>query len=72
MQFHVPTWLWIAFICGVVVMLLVDLLVLHRDAHAISVREAAISSAIWITIALSFSLVLWGCSTMEAPLPRNT
>lgn len=60
MQFHVPTWLWIAFICGVVVMLLVDLLVLHRDAHAISVREAAISSAIWITIALSFSLVLWG------------
>ena len=60
MQFHVPVWLWIAFLGGVVVMLLVDLLVLHRDAHAISMREAAISSAIWITIALSFSLVLWG------------
>ncbi|MGB2756858.1 MAG: TerC family protein [Acidimicrobiia bacterium] len=59
-QFHVPVWLWIAFLGGVVVMLLVDLLVLHRDAHAISMREAAISSAIWITIALSFSLVLWG------------
>ena len=58
-QFHVPTWLWIAFLVGIVVMLLVDLLVLHKEAHEISMREAAITSAIWVTIGLSFSLVLW-------------
>jgi len=59
-RFHVPGWLWVAFIAGVVVMLLVDLLVLNREAHEVSVREAAITSAIWIAIGLSFSLVLWG------------
>ena len=59
-RFHVPGWLWVAFIAGVVVMLLVDLLVLNREAHEISVREAAITAAVWIAIGLSFSLVLWG------------
>jgi len=58
-RFHVPAWLWLAFIAGVVVMLLVDLLVLHRDAHEITVREAAIASSVWVTIGLGFSLVLW-------------
>jgi len=41
-------------------MLLVDLFVLNREAHEISIREAAITSSIWIAIGLSFSLVLWG------------
>ena len=59
-RFHVPSWLWVAFIAGVVAMLLVDLLVLNREAHEVSVREAAITSAVWIAIGLSFSLVLWG------------
>lgn len=59
-QFNVPAWLWVAFIVGVTVMLLLDLLVLNRNAHEISMREAAITSAVWITIGLSFSLVLWG------------
>lgn len=58
--FHVPAWLWVAFLAGIVAMLLVDLLVLHREAHDITVREAAITSAVWVAIGLSFSLVLWG------------
>ncbi|MCB0993552.1 MAG: TerC family protein [Acidimicrobiales bacterium] len=41
-------------------MLLVDLLVLHREAHEISVREAALTSAVWISIGVAFSLVVWG------------
>lgn len=40
-------------------MLLIDLLVLHREAHEISMKEAAITSAVWVAIGLSFSLVLW-------------
>lgn len=58
-QFHVPVWLWVAFIAGIVAMLLVDLLVLHREAHDISIREASITSAVWVAIGLGFSLVLW-------------
>ena len=58
-HFGVPPWLWVSFVVGVTVMLLVDLLVLNRRAHEISVREAAISSAIWIALGVAFSLVLW-------------
>ncbi len=58
-QFHVPVWLWIAFLVGIVIMLLVDLLVLHKEAHEISMKEAAVTSAVWVAIGLSFSLVLW-------------
>jgi tellurite resistance protein TerC len=57
--FHVPVWLWFAFLAGVVAMLLVDLLVLHKEAHDVTIREAAITSIVWIAIGLSFSLVLW-------------
>ena len=59
-RFHVPLWLWFAFMGGVMAMLLIDLLVLHKEAHEITFREAAVASAVWIGIGLSFSLVLWG------------
>jgi tellurite resistance protein TerC len=58
-RFDVPSWLWVAFIAGVGVLLLVDLFVLHRHAHEIAMREATITSAIWIAIGLSFSLPVW-------------
>jgi tellurite resistance protein TerC len=40
-------------------MLLFDILVLHRRAHVIHTREAAIESAVWVGIGLSFTLVMW-------------
>ena len=40
-------------------MLLFDILVLHRKAHVIHTREAAIETAVWISIGLSFTLVMW-------------
>jgi len=58
-SFDAPLWLWIAFLVGVVVMLLVDLLVLHKDAHETTMREAAVASAAWISIGLSFTFVVW-------------
>ncbi len=58
-RFDVPAWLWIGFIVGVIVLLLIDLLVLHRDAHEISLREATISSAAWIALGVSFVAVVW-------------
>ena len=55
----VPLWAWGALLGFIMVLLLVDLLVVHREAHDISTREAAIESAVWISIGLAFSLVVW-------------
>ena len=50
--------IWIALLVGILAMLLVDLL-LHRDAHVIGVREAAIWSAIWVAIGLAVGGAIW-------------
>jgi len=47
--------LWIGFIAFVLVMLAIDLGVFHRQAHAVSIREAATWSAVWISLALVFN-----------------
>lgn len=55
----VPLWAWIAFLAFVLAMLAVDLLVLHRRAHEVSLREAGAWSAVWISLGLGFGGVLW-------------
>lgn len=40
-------------------LLLVDLLVVHRSAHEISLREAALTSGIWVALGLGFGAVVW-------------
>jgi tellurite resistance protein TerC len=57
-QFDVPAWAWAALVAGIATMLIIDLLLVHRTAHVISVKEASIESAIWISIGLGFGLVL--------------
>ncbi len=57
-NFDVPTWAWFALIGALVIMLIVDLLLVHRTAHVISIREASIESAIWISLGLLFGVVL--------------
>ena len=57
-SFDVPVWVWVAFTALVVVLLLVDLLLVHRTAHVITTREAAIESAVWIALSLVFGLVI--------------
>lgn len=54
-----PIWLWISFVAFILVMLALDLGVFHRHAHAVSLREAAIWSAVWIGLALLFNAVLF-------------
>src|SRR5688500_5262174 len=59
-SFEVPLWVWGAFVAVVIVLLLADLLLVHRTAHVVTVREALIESAVWIAMGLSFALVmLW-------------
>jgi tellurite resistance protein TerC len=57
-SFDVPVWVWVAFAALVVGLLLVDLLLVHRTAHVITTKEAAIESAIWIALSLVFGLVI--------------
>lgn len=57
-SFDVPAWVWVAFAGFVTLLLLIDVLLVHRKAHVISVREAAIESSVWIAIGLSFTFVV--------------
>lgn len=55
----VEPWAYAAFVAFVVAMLALDLFVLHRDAHEVSLREAALWSAFWIALGLAFGGLLW-------------
>ena len=46
--------LWVVFNVFVLGILAVDLLVLHRKAHTVSLREALAWSCIWVSLALAF------------------
>ena len=52
-------WLWAGFNLFVLAMLALDLGVFHRQAHAVSMREAGVWSAVWIALALVFNLGVW-------------
>jgi tellurite resistance protein TerC len=52
--------LWTVFAVVVATLLALDLGVFHRKAHVVSVREAAIWSAVWVAVSLLFNgLVAW-------------
>lgn len=48
--------LYAIFAAVVIVLLAIDLLVAHRETHAVSLREAAIWSAIWIGVSVLFGI----------------
>ncbi|MFD0797607.1 TerC family protein [Maribacter chungangensis] len=52
-------WVWIIFIACVVVFLALDLGVFHKEDHVIKAKEAGIWTSIWVTVALSFSGVVY-------------
>lgn len=56
----VEWWAWVAFVMFVVAMLLLDLVVFHREAHEVSFKEAGAWSAVWIGMGLGFGLLVWG------------
>ena len=51
--------LWAGFVAFVLAMLALDLGVFHRKAHAVSLREAAAWSAVWIALAAAFNVGLY-------------
>ena len=66
-------WLYAAFTVFVFGLLALDLGVFHRKAHAVSYREAAIWSAIWVALALIFNFALYHYASWQfARDPRLT
>ncbi len=57
-SFDVPLWAWLALIGAITAMLIIDLLAVHKTAHVITIKEAAIESTIWISIGLAFGIVM--------------
>lgn len=53
------TWIWVSFIIFVCICLAIDLLVLNKEDHVISTKEAGKWTSLWVGIALLFSGVIW-------------
>ena len=51
--------LWVIFNIFVLGILAIDLLVLHRKAHAVSLREALAWSCVWVSLALLFGIGIY-------------
>lgn len=55
----VSIWFWVGFHVFVLALLTLDLGVFNRKAHAISLKEAGIFSAMWVSLALLFNAGLY-------------
>jgi tellurite resistance protein TerC len=59
------TVLGVAFITGVLFILALDMGVLHRRAHTVSLREAALWSALWVGLAMLFAVGVFAYRGVE-------
>ncbi|PYP86524.1 MAG: tellurium resistance protein TerC [Candidatus Angelobacter sp. Gp1-AA117] len=50
---------WIIFNAVILVLLFVDLAVLNREGRVVSFKQALVSSAIWIALALAFAVIIY-------------
>jgi tellurite resistance protein TerC len=57
-SFEVSPWAWGALLATIVILLVGDLLLVHRTPHVVTFRAAAIESGVWITIGLAFTFVM--------------
>jgi tellurite resistance protein TerC len=52
-------WFWVGFNAFVILMLSLDLGVFHRKTHKVPVKEAAIWTAVWISLAMIFMGIIY-------------
>lgn len=66
-------WFYLAFTAFVFLLLALDLGVFHRQAHEVSIREAATWSVVWVALALGFNYLLFQYALWSFPQdPRLT
>jgi tellurite resistance protein TerC len=53
-----PLWAWGAFFAFITAMLALDLGVLQRDSHAVTMKEAIVWCVVWFSLALGFNALL--------------
>lgn len=59
-MFHLSEFIFLGgFIVFIAAILVLDMLVIDKKAHEVSIREAGAWTAVWITLALAFSVFLW-------------
>jgi len=56
---HTPFIFWVLFHIAVLIVLAFDLLVFHREAKPVTLREAATWTAIWVSLSLCFNALVW-------------
>ncbi len=52
-------WKWVIFNVFVLLMLALDLGVFHRKTHRVKLKEALIWSAVWVTLALAYNVLIY-------------
>jgi tellurite resistance protein TerC len=52
-------YLWIGFGAIILVLLVLDLGVIHRKSHSVTIKEAAIWTGVWVSLALLFNLAIY-------------
>lgn len=72
-------WIWLAFTALLVLLLVIDLGVLNRDAHVISAKEALKQAGFWVALALCFNIGVYflyshhvaGLGVYQSPTPSH-
>lgn len=54
-----PWWIWVGFVAFIASLVFFDLVVLHRRSHAISLKEALGWTAVWVSVAMAFNVVVY-------------
>ena len=72
MDFFSNNYLWIGFGAIILIMLVLDLGFFQRRAHAVSAKEAAIWTGVWVAIALLFGLAIYHFRNPQSALEYYT
>jgi tellurite resistance protein TerC len=56
---NVPVWIWLATIGGLLVLLAIDLIIVDRKPHEVTVGEAARWVAFYVAVAVLFGIGIW-------------
>lgn len=56
---NVPSWHWAVLIGWFALLLLIDIMVLHRKDHSPSLREATYQSIVWIGLGVGLGVLFW-------------